>query len=221
MVEREQSSKASRRGALRLPAVGLAILVLGMVASLLAQRAAATRTPVGPAGEALPVLSTVPAFSLVDQDGRSFDSGKLAGRPWILNFVYTTCGTVCPMTMSQLGQVRKSLQDESTIRTVTVTVDPDHDGPAVLKAYARSHGGTDPRWIYLTGDRRQIVALLQGLYLMPQGAQARLEPTLHSSRLILVDGRSRVRGYFESDRLADRERLVASARALLSEAAAR
>ena len=45
-----------------------------------------------------PVLSTLPAFSLTDQDGRPFSLEQMKGRPWIVDFIFTHCANTCPST---------------------------------------------------------------------------------------------------------------------------
>ena len=72
---------------------------------------------------------------------------------------------------------------------VSFTVDPDTDTPGVLTAYAEKHGADLDRWTFLTGDKKEIFAIIsEGFHLVvEEGAGDEAEPTLHSPRIVLVD----------------------------------
>ena len=74
----------------------------------------------------------------------------------------------------------------------------------VLAAYASTYSITDPSWYFLTGDRAPIYDLVRDGFLLavdsdpPAEMVTADEPIVHSSRFVLVDGRGRIRGYYES-----------------------
>lgn len=158
---------------------------------------------------ALPELTTVPAFALVDQAGQPFGREDLAGHVWIANFIFTTCPSVCPLLTTQMGNLESHLGSES-LRFVSFTVDPERDTPEVLAAYALAHGAESERWSFLTGEVDAVrVAVTEGLR-MRMGTRDESGEIMHGSHFVLVDGRGTIRGFYSSDGdgLSDLERDV-------------
>jgi cytochrome oxidase Cu insertion factor (SCO1/SenC/PrrC family) len=160
---------------------------------------------------------TLPAFHLIDQDGRAFGSADLSGHPWLAAFVFTRCGGTCPIMTARMARLQAQLP--AATRLLSITVDPAHDTPAVLKAYATDvHAGAN--WHFLTGRQDELYRLAaDGFKLeaaeVPAGrAQPDDGPFLHSSKLALVDGAGRVRGYYDSDDDSSMDKLLADARLL-------
>ena len=150
----------------------------------------------------LPVLAALPPFELVAHTGLPFGSRELAGRPWIADFIFTRCAGVCPAMTARMVQLRKQLPPEVTF--VSFSVDPAGDTPEVLARYARDFRA-DPPWFFVTGPQRALYALstdgfkLEAFEVPPGQREAGGDgPFLHSSKFVLVDGRQRVRGYYDS-----------------------
>jgi protein SCO1/2 len=159
----------------------------------------------------LPVYWTLPAFALVDEDGRNITAAALAGHPWLADFIFTRCAGACPLMTARLVRLQKRLP--AGARIASITVDPEYDSPATLKQYARDVGA-QPGWIFLTGRRDELYRLaVDGFKLeamavpsgRPQGDDG---PFLHSAKIVLVDGQNRVRGYYDSDDDASLARLL-------------
>ena len=144
----------------------------------------------------LPLLGAVPHFALVDQTGAAFDSARLEGRIWVADFMYTTCPGPCPLMSHHMRQIAEA----SDVLLVSFTVDPEHDTPAVLAAYAKHYPVPPGRWWFLTGARAELNDLgLNAFHL--NTVDGSLE---HSTRFVLVDGRMRIRAYYPT--LEDRFR---------------
>jgi protein SCO1/2 len=102
-------------------------------------------------------LSTVsyeiPDISLVRQDGRTVSLPRELddGRPVLLNFIFTTCSSICPLTSRTLEEFQGKLgRDAAHVHLVSISIDPEQDTPARLSEYARKfHAG--PEWHYYTG----------------------------------------------------------------------
>lgn len=98
-----------------------------------------------------------PDVVLVDQDGTEV---KLAdalrpGEAVALNFVFTTCTTICPVMSAAFSGLRQ----RDGVRLVSISIDPEHDRPEVLKAYAARYGRA-ASWRFLTGSAEDIRAVL-------------------------------------------------------------
>lgn len=144
---------------------------------------------------ALPVFFDVPEFRLTAQDGRPFDSKTLAGKIWVADFIYTTCPGPCPRMTSQMHEVQSAAAGLlADVKFVSFTVDPAHDTPPVLAEYAKVHDATSGRWYFLTGPVPALQALDRDVFKLGN-LDASLE---HSTRFVLVDRHSRIRGYYET-----------------------
>jgi protein SCO1/2 len=157
-------------------------------------------------GPPLPVLGTVPHFSLVDQSGAAFDSSRLNGRIWVADFMYTTCPGPCPMMSHQMRQIAQS----SDVLLVSFTVDPQTDTPVALAAYAKHYPVPPDRWWFLTGPRAELNDLgLNAFHL--NTVDGSLE---HSTRFVLVDRKMRIRAYYQTLEDQFRPQLLADIRKL-------
>jgi len=113
-----------------------------------------------------------PNVTLTTQDGRSvhFYDDLLKGKVVAINLIYTSCEYNCPLETARLAQVQKLLGDRmgKDVFFYSITIDPSHDTPAVLKAYAEQFGA-GPGWLFLTGSQSDIdlVSKKLGLYSPP------------------------------------------------------
>jgi len=143
--------------------------------------------------KALPVLATIPSFQLTAEDGQPFDSKWLDGHIWVADFIYTNCDGPCPLMSSQMRLIQnQTAVDMPDVRFISITVDPVHDTPPVLMAYAGHFTPDFKRWRFLTGSEPVLNELaLRGFKL--NGVDGSMT---HSTRFVLVDGRRRIRGYY-------------------------
>lgn len=96
------------------------------------------------------------SFSLPDPDGKTRSLAEFKGKVTVVFFGYTQCPDVCPTTMAELAQVKKSLgADGERVQGVFISVDPERDTPELLKAYM---GSFDPSFVALRGTPDQVAA---------------------------------------------------------------
>ena len=102
----------------------------------------------------------IPAVRLVRDDGRvvSLPEELNDGRPVVLNFIFTTCSSICPLTTRTLEEFQRKLgSDASHIHLMSISIDPEQDTPKRLSEYAqRFHAG--PEWQYYTGSLTASIA---------------------------------------------------------------
>lgn len=158
-----------------------------------------------------PVYGKLPAFSLVNRDGRAIRLEDLAGATWVADFIFTRCPASCPMMSARMARLERSLPRDLDVLLVSISVDPAHDMPEVLERYARTYQAPE-RWLFLTGEREDVRRLSVegfklGLDMDPPPGMAGPEPILHSTRFVLVDGEGRIRGYYEAFDEASMEKL--------------
>ena len=191
-----------------------------LVAVLLAVAVAAvwSRRWSSAAQGAPPVLFELPEFSLANRDGAAVSLASLRGEPFVASFIFTRCGGVCPRITERMIRLATLVQHPHLLRRVSFSVDPEFDTPAVLAAYARDHGIRDDRWLFLTGETGAMRALIRdGFKLAVEKTDSATEPILHSTRLVLVDRRGRVRGTYEAFEEEAIGRLLTDLRAVTRE----
>lgn len=104
---------------------------------------------------------SVPAVTMVNQDGQSVALQELldADVPVMLNFIFTSCTAICPAMSAIFASVQNELGSDSTqLRMVSISIDPEHDTPEALSAYARRFGA-GPQWEFLTGSLDDSIAV--------------------------------------------------------------
>jgi protein SCO1/2 len=116
-----------------------------------------------------------PNVPLITQDGKTvrFYDDLLKGKIVALYLMYTTCQFSCPLETARLAQAQRLLGDRvgKDIFFYSISIDPKHDTPAVLKTYAEQyHAG--PGWLFLTGKQEDIdlISRKVGLYSEPDPA---------------------------------------------------
>ena len=161
----------------------------------------------------LPSLGAVPAFGLTDHTGAAFQSSAaLDGHVWVADFFFTNCPGPCPRMSSQMHQVQTALAS-SGVRLVSMTVDPKRDTPAVLAEYSKHFEAQPGVWFFLTGTQQALQHLAKDVFKLGV-VDGSLE---HSTRFVLVDRKSQVRGYYLTSEPEAIPRLIADARVLLQE----
>ena len=104
-------------------------------------------------GQRLPTIGAAPDFTLTSQNGGEVTLESLRGKVVAVTFIYTSCPDVCPMLTDKMARVQDELGADfgSKIAFLSISVDPEHDTPAVLKEYAEALGADLNGWSFLTG----------------------------------------------------------------------
>ncbi len=205
--------------------VVLAALVLtGLITGAMAFRQifrearAIGKPPQPPAATSAPapaVIGTLPDFNLTKQDGAPVATGDLAGKVWIADFIFTRCAGPCPRMTQRMADLQGQLSGAPEVRFVSFSVDPEYDTPEVLTRYAEQFGADTNTWSFLTGNRDTIYDLsIKGFKLAVDDDTDYDHLIIHSTRFVLVDQNSRIRGYYDEDDEEAMTRLVAETRRL-------
>ena len=143
-------------------------------------------------GPPLPSYGEVPDFVLTAQSGQEFHGRSLAGKIWVADFIFTTCPGPCPRMSAQMRRIQEA---RKKVSLVSFTVDPDHDSPRVLAEYAGPFHADPARWVFLTGPRDTLHVLIRDTFKLGD-VKGVMD---HSTKFVLVDGQSQIRGYYSSD----------------------
>jgi protein SCO1/2 len=160
---------------------------------------------------------TVPSFQLTNQEGRPFSSEELEGNIFVADFFFTSCGGICPKMTSQLTRVQEAFKNNNNVKLVSFTVDPKKDTVETLASYAAEFKINPRKWSLLTGNKDSIYTLAQKGFYLPasQAGTDELPDFIHSERLILVDKKGRIRGYYNGTSKEDVDRLIREIQVLL------
>lgn len=102
----------------------------------------------------------VPDIELVREDGRTVNIRTTldAGGPVLVGFIFTTCTAICPITSATFQHVQERLAPGEHLTVASISIDPEQDTPARLRAYAAKFSA-GPRWHYYTGTVAASIAL--------------------------------------------------------------
>lgn len=108
---------------------------------------------------ALPEPLPAPDFALTDQDGQAVQLSSLRGKVVVLDFIYTRCPGPCPLLSRKFAHLQKQLGNGLAEKVIllSITIDPQHDTPAVLQEYARRYQADTAGWKFLTGSTADIM----------------------------------------------------------------
>jgi protein SCO1/2 len=135
--------------------------------------------------------SPLPAAQMIDQQGRMISLARaFAGKTLLLSFMFTRCQdrTVCPEISGNFAYMQRKL-DPAKFSLVEISLDPDHDSPEILRAYARRYGADPSTWSLLTAEGSTIQRLLNEFGI--DSLRVSSNDFIHSDKLFIVapDGR--------------------------------
>jgi protein SCO1/2 len=155
----------------------------------------------------------IPAFQLTAQSGQPFDSKSLEGDIWVADFIFTTCPGPCPRMSAQMRGVQSAVAAMPDVKLVSFTVDPKNDTPTALAAYATRYRAEPGRWFFLTGSQPALETLCRNGFKLGD-----VDGTLvHSTRFVLLDRHSRVRGLYSTSEDGAVPKLLHDIRTLAAE----
>jgi protein SCO1 len=142
----------------------------------------------------LVTIGPAPKFELTNQDNVKISNETYKGKVYVLEFFFTTCPSICPkMNMSML-EIEKTFFGNPNFGIVSITIDPTHDTPAVLKDHAKLLGVKSSTWNFLTGDRATIMDLSNKGFNLYAGENSKVSGGFeHSGLFALIDKDGNIR----------------------------
>lgn len=183
--------------------LGLRLTLLVLLALVLALRSGCDRAPRGSRPVPAPRTDAGPLLPedavLEDAQGRPRKLASLRGEPFLASLVFTRCPSACPRVVSALKRLEGEVPDA---RFMLITLDPDHDTPAVLAEFARARG-LGERWTLLRPGASDLVRIARtvGVGFGPDS----LEVVAHSAVIAAVDSAGRLRDRRLADGLSSAE----------------
>lgn len=190
-------------------------------------------------GEKVPdtAYHLVPISVLTNQSGEAVEFPMQDTSISVVNFFYTRCESFCQHMNDEMDRVATRFINNPKVRFYTLTVDTLYDTPAVLAAYSGAYQPSGKKWEWLTngaavggsvtvggesglpgGGSGDVLAIARNGYLVDALQDTTREAAfIHSSSLILVDSRRRIRGYYDVNHKKEVDRLIDEIKLLLVE----
>ena len=165
------------------------------------------------------ITHTIDQFSFLNQDSVTVTQAIFENKIHVANFIFTTCGSICPVMTSNLKIVGDSFKEDNEVVLLSFSVTPWIDRPYVLKNYKTKNGITNSNWHLLTGDRASIYKLARQSYFAEEniGFSKDSSEFLHTEHVMLVDKTGRIRGVYNGTLSLEMQHLVEDIRSLKSE----
>ena len=155
-------------------------------------------------------LQSIPRFEFTNQEGNTFDSSEINGRPMVVSFFFAECPTICRDLNKQIQSLREQLNDPE-LMFCTISVDPEKDTPEVLKKYSADFDAVTDDWNFLTGPMYKVKELGSHAF------NVSIDKFTHTDNILLVDRWGRYRDRFKWDDPDDTKRFLSVAKDVLAE----
>lgn len=164
------------------------------------------------------VFHQIPEFSFVNQNNEIITEKKLDNKITIVDFFFTTCGSICPKMTKNMKQLQEDLMGDSEIQFLSHTVNPELDTVEKLQKYIEKFELNTPNWNFVTGNKQQIYEMGVNYYLLSTQEDALAEGGfLHSEFFVLIDKNRNHRGFYDGTDKEEMERLKKDLKTLQNE----
>lgn len=144
--------------------------------------------------EKLVEIGPAPKFELVNQDSKKISNESYKGKVYVLEFFFTTCPTICPKMNLSMLSIENTFFGNPNFGIVSISIDPTHDTPEVLKAHAKLLGVKSSNWNFLTGDQTYIFDLANKGFNLYVGKNDKVKGNFeHSGLFALIDKNGKIR----------------------------
>lgn len=142
----------------------------------------------------LATIGAVPAFSFINQNGKTITNEDYKDKVYIVEFFFTTCPSICPIMTENMIKIQDAFLGNPNVGIASFSIDPAHDTPEVLKEYAQNKGITKPQWHLLTGEKENIFKLANEGFNLYVGEESEDGSGFeHSGFFALVDQEGNIR----------------------------
>lgn len=139
-------------------------------------------------------IGPAPKFDLVNQDNVIVTNETYKGKVYVLEFFFSTCPTICPKMNQSMLQIEKTFFGNPNFGMVSITIDPEKDTAAVLKAHRELLGIESSNWNFLTGDKKYIFDLANKGFNLYAGENKNVTGGFeHSGLFALIDKKGNIR----------------------------
>ncbi len=165
------------------------------------------------------ITHTIGDFSFLNQDSILISQKIIENKIHIANFIFTSCGSICPTMTRNLKIVSDSLNGHKNLVFLSYSVTPWIDKPSVLKNYKEYNEIKNKNWHFLTGAKGDIYNLARQSYFAEEDIGFSKDSTefLHTEHVILVDRTKRIRGIYNGTLTFEMQHLIEDIKTLEKE----
>jgi protein SCO1/2 len=156
------------------------------------------------------VTHAIGEFSFQNQYGKTITDYSITNKIHVANFIFTSCGSICPVMTDHMKLVNKVFGNDSSVMMLSFSVTPWIDDVPTLKAYAERNNIASNNWHLLTGKKSEIYTLARQSYFAEEdlGFTKDSSEFLHTEHFILVDRDKRIRGIYNGTLPLDMRQLI-------------
>jgi protein SCO1/2 len=149
-------------------------------------------------------------FAFLNQHGEIVSDAVIDGKIHVANFIFTSCGSICPTMTNHMKLVNDAFGNDSSVVMLSFSVTPWIDDVPTLKSYTERNNISSANWHFLTGKKSEIYSLARQSYFAEEDLGFTRDSTefLHTEHFILVDSDKRIRGIYNGTLELDIRQLV-------------
>lgn len=160
----------------------------------------------------------IPNFEFTNQFNEKINSKYVKNKIYVTEYFFTTCQTICPIMNENLKLVYKEFINNKDVLILSHTVDPINDNVQALSIYAKKHGVTDKKWLFLTGSKKDLYQLARKGYLLnAEKGNGDDNDFIHTQNFALIDKEGHIRGFYDGTDQAEIIRLIQEIKLLIAE----
>lgn len=141
-------------------------------------------------------------FAFVNQYGEQISEKTVEGKIYVVDYFFTTCGSICPIMTGQMKRVQAAYLNENDVLILSHTVWPEVDTVEQMLRYAKEKGVVKNKWHLLTGNKERLYDLARKSYFVLKPAEAEdvgdgNSDFIHTNNFVLIDRNRQIRGYYD------------------------
>ncbi|RKR05059.1 protein SCO1/2 [Flavobacterium sp. 90] len=159
-----------------------------------------------------------PEFLLKNQFNQEITHHDFENKIQIVDFFFTSCPTICPKMTKHLKLVEKAFEKIDKVAIVSYSIDYKNDSPETLKQYSKNYKINNNKWTFLTGESDAVFELSKDYKVRAfDDGNVNQRNIIHDGTFVLVDGKRRIRGYYDGLSVKDTKRLILDINKLIKE----
>jgi protein SCO1/2 len=161
---------------------------------------------------------TIPPFLFINQYNRKVTEEDVKGKVYVTDYFFTTCKSICPIMSNSLERVYKKYGQRNDFLILSHTVDPETDSVQQLNEYAKLHGVNDEKWLFVTGDKKDLYNIARKGYLLnAEEGNGDADDFIHTQNFALIDKERHIRGFYDGTDSLEMNRLIMDIQLLFDE----
>ena len=141
----------------------------------------------------------VPSYKFLTQNNDTLNSETLKEHVYVADFIFTNCKGTCPNLSKNFVEIQNAYKNDTRVKLVSFSVDPNRDSVPALKSYANRYGAVDGKWFFLTGQKKDLANIIMNGFKFPVDMDHMDNDgqITHTEKIALVDGDGIVRKYYD------------------------